>query len=147
MNTLLESITNRLTSGNNVPVDRVRLSNDELLDISTYVFSRQGNTSEDKFDALEEDYNQLFNEVLISDGFTRANTLRPIIEWLGDHAQNMQRCGIPQCPDIAYGDQPICKDHLGNGYLTDYKEYRSLIEEGHTRYSAAVMSGLRDPDY
>lgn len=58
-----------------------------------------------------------------------------------------KQCGIPNCGNQSHDDYPICKDHLDIGYLPDYQEYISLIEEGHTRYAAGVMAGLRDPDH
>lgn len=56
-----------------------------------------------------------------------------------------QRCGIPDCPRPRQDDSPLCEEHLRLGYLSDYREWQALIEEGHGRYQAAVMCGLQDP--
>ncbi|WP_137010109.1 hypothetical protein [Aquitalea aquatilis] len=48
-------------------------------------------------------------------------------------------------PNPELRDQPYYMHGWENG-RRDFERYRAYCEEGYTRYQAAVMSGMRDPD-
>lgn len=55
------------------------------------------------------------------------------------------QCNIPNCTQETDGILPICPTCYELGYLSDYYEYRDLIDDGMSRYQAAVTCGLMDP--
>ncbi|AXK39644.1 hypothetical protein [Crenobacter cavernae] len=50
-----------------------------------------------------------------------------------------------QQPVEEHRDQPYYM-HGWNDGRRDYDLYRAYLEDGHSRYAAAVMAGMRDPD-
>lgn len=61
------------------------------------------------------------------------------------YGQGMDDAHAGKQPSEVHRDQPYYM-HGWNTGRRDYDLYRSYVEDGYTRYQAAVMAGLRDPD-
>ncbi|MGR5299284.1 hypothetical protein ACPV5U_28505 [Vibrio mediterranei] len=55
------------------------------------------------------------------------------------------RCSKTFVP-TASSSTRFCDDCFYPGIEEDYDEYQALLDEGHRRIDAAVMSGWEDPD-
>ncbi len=57
----------------------------------------------------------------------------------------MAKCGYYGCRLQALQNGELCEEHDHHWIREDYEKYKALVEEGHTRYSAALQCGMADP--